>query len=132
MHFCSYNGCGYKSRNKSDSCVHTGVVILLLFVISRSNVTSHYNSRHLKIRFKCHKCEITLSNRSNLLRHLKTMHNPHRRKHLCPLCSYRHARYDLVRRHTRRSHFVCRICNLVLFTRDRLKRHMQTHNTLYC
>lgn len=116
-HFCSKDGCDYKT-------------------LQLSHLKRHYSTVHSTHReYECPVCEKTYKLREHLHRHMKTDHSgsspSDQRKFQCDFCEYRAKTEGLLESHlmihTGVKPFTCDICNLSFRQRSTLQQHRYTH-----
>jgi len=90
----------------------------------------HINYYHLDIKeYKCDICNKNFSNRRNLFRHIKDIHDIRKAFYVCSFCSHSVATLQQLEKHKKETHFnpknhYCNYCNFGSKYSQCLKRHI--------
>lgn len=77
---------------------------------------------------KCTECSKTFSNQSNMVRHVRVVHQ-HDKRYICDICKIAYADIGTIRKHmiTHTHIYGCNICDRTFKTESRLKTHKIKH-----
>jgi uncharacterized Zn-finger protein len=121
-----------------NACIYECFICSKKFAV-KSDLTRHMISHESMRNFECGQCQMKFKSRSNLLSHIKNVHNTDRldaqKKHFCSICSksyfhLRHLKYH-IRKHTDDRQYPCKFseCDKTFFNSDAVKWHLiRDHN----